>query len=78
MGEMERVTQQNASSSEESSSAASELSVQACELSTMVAGFRLHGTSSTAPAGEPAAPSPPAPRARGYRTEAARAAAGGA
>ncbi|HUL58877.1 MAG TPA: methyl-accepting chemotaxis protein, partial [Anaeromyxobacteraceae bacterium] len=41
VGEMDRVTQQNAASAEESSSAASELSAQAEELAAMVAGFQL-------------------------------------
>jgi methyl-accepting chemotaxis protein len=41
VGEMDRVTQQNAASAEESSSAASELSSQAEELAAMVATFRL-------------------------------------
>jgi methyl-accepting chemotaxis protein len=39
--EMDKVTQQNASSSEESSSAASELSAQAEELAAMVGAFQL-------------------------------------
>ena len=41
VGEMDRVTQQNAASAEESSSAASELSGQAEELAAMVGSFRL-------------------------------------
>jgi len=41
VGEMDRVTQQNAASAEESSSAASELSGQAEELAAMVATFQL-------------------------------------
>jgi len=41
VGNMDKVTQQNAASAEESSSAASELSGQAEELSAMVAGFQL-------------------------------------
>jgi methyl-accepting chemotaxis protein len=41
IGEMDRVTQQNASSSEESSSAAEELSSQAQELATMIGTFRM-------------------------------------
>jgi methyl-accepting chemotaxis protein len=41
VGEMDKVTQQNAASAEESSSAASELSGQAEELAAMVAAFQL-------------------------------------
>jgi methyl-accepting chemotaxis protein len=41
VGEMDKVTQQNAASAEESSSAASELSGQAEELASMVGAFRL-------------------------------------
>jgi methyl-accepting chemotaxis protein len=43
LGEMDKVTQQNAASAEESSSAASELSGQAEELAAMVASFQLDG-----------------------------------
>ena len=41
VGEMDRVTQQNAASAEESASAASELSAQAEELGNMIASFQL-------------------------------------
>ena len=41
ISEMDKVTQQNASSAEESSSAASELSGQAAELATLVGGFQI-------------------------------------
>jgi methyl-accepting chemotaxis protein len=41
VSEMDKVTQQNAASAEESSSAASELSGQAEELASMVAAFQL-------------------------------------
>ena len=47
MTEMDKVTQQNAASSEESSSAASELSGQAEELASMVASFQLTGEART-------------------------------
>jgi methyl-accepting chemotaxis protein len=40
---MDRVTQQNAASAEESSSTAAELSGQASELASLVGGFRLDG-----------------------------------
>ena len=45
--EMDKVTQQNAASAEESSSAASELSGQAEELASMVAAFQLSGQART-------------------------------
>jgi methyl-accepting chemotaxis protein len=41
VGEMDRVTQQNAASSEQASSAAAQLSSQAEELAAMVGSFRL-------------------------------------
>jgi methyl-accepting chemotaxis protein len=41
VGEMDKVTQQNAASAEESSSAASELNGQAEELAAMVGAFQL-------------------------------------
>jgi methyl-accepting chemotaxis protein len=41
LGEMDKVTQQNAASAEQSSSAASELNSQAEELASMVATFTL-------------------------------------
>jgi methyl-accepting chemotaxis protein/PAS domain-containing protein len=44
VAEMDKVTQQNAASAEESSSAASELSGQAEELSAMVGAFQLEGS----------------------------------
>lgn len=45
---MERVTQQNAASAEESSSAASELSGQAEELTAMIGVFKIEVTSGSA------------------------------
>jgi methyl-accepting chemotaxis protein len=48
MADMEKVTQQNATSAEESSTAANSLSEHAMELATMVAAFRLKRASSTA------------------------------
>jgi methyl-accepting chemotaxis protein len=58
IGEMDKVTQQNAASAEESSSAASELSGQAEELAAMVGTFRLEsGTGGRArPRAKPAHP----------------------
>ena len=44
LAEVDRVTQQNAASAEESSSAASELNAQAEELASMVATFTLEET----------------------------------
>jgi methyl-accepting chemotaxis protein len=61
VSEMDKVTQQNAASAEQSSSAASELNAQAGELATMVAGFKLERT---APAPAPRAPAAPAPAPR--------------
>ena len=43
IAEMDKVTQQNAASAEQSSSAASELNGQAEELASMVATFQLEG-----------------------------------
>jgi methyl-accepting chemotaxis protein len=43
LGDMDRVTQQNAAASEESASAAQELSSQSEQLAAMVASFRLEG-----------------------------------
>jgi methyl-accepting chemotaxis protein len=48
LGEMDKVTQQNAASAEESSSAASELSAQSEELAAMVASFQLSRTAAGA------------------------------
>ncbi|HTN50830.1 MAG TPA: methyl-accepting chemotaxis protein [Anaeromyxobacter sp.] len=66
VGEMDKVTQQNAASAEESSSAASELQGQSEELAAMIATFRIDralGASRTRPAPAlPAAPARPAPR----------------
>jgi methyl-accepting chemotaxis protein len=59
VGEMDRVTQQNAASAEESSSAASELSAQAEELASMVGAFRLEAEARRARRAEPAAIVPP-------------------
>jgi len=71
IGEMEKVTQQNAASAEESSSAASELSGQAEELAAMVGAFQITRSGvgpSALPARRPAAAAPararPAPPAR--------------
>ena len=77
VSEMDKVTQQNASSAEESSSAGAELSSQAQELATLVAGFQLadrrgdrRGQQRPAPAARPvpeptvAAPAPSAPSVR--------------
>ncbi|MFT3912675.1 MAG: methyl-accepting chemotaxis protein [Anaeromyxobacteraceae bacterium] len=61
VGEMDRVTQQNAASAEESSSAASELSAQAEELGAMIASFQLTRASG---AGARALPAARRPRAR--------------
>jgi methyl-accepting chemotaxis protein len=66
VAQMDKVTQGNAASSEESSSAASELSGQAQELAAMVGSFQLQRA--TSPARAPAQraappPPPPAPRA---------------
>ncbi len=62
--EMDKVTQQNAASAEESSSAASELSGQAEELAAMVGAFHI-GRGGKGPALQrpPARPTAPAPRA---------------
>ncbi len=49
VGEMDKVTQQNAASAEESSSAASELSGQAEELAAMVGTFQLDQPEARAP-----------------------------
>ena len=49
VNEMDKVTQQNAASAEESSSAASELSGQSEELASMVGSFRLDRTAGLAP-----------------------------
>ena len=66
VGLMDRVVQQNAASSEESSASASELSGQTTDLQEVVATFRLdrrHAAAATPrPAGRPA-PAAPAPRA---------------
>jgi methyl-accepting chemotaxis protein len=69
VAEVDRVTQQNAASAEESSAAASELSGQAEELAAMVATFQLERESTGALAGgrrskaldrgEPLAPAAP-------------------
>jgi methyl-accepting chemotaxis protein len=53
VAEMDKVTQQNAASAEESSSAASELSGQSEELAAMVGAFQLGQKAATA---KPAAP----------------------
>jgi len=50
VGEMDKVTQQNAASAEESSSAASELSGQAEELAAMIGSFKLERGQAAAPA----------------------------
>ncbi|BDG09068.1 methyl-accepting chemotaxis protein [Anaeromyxobacter paludicola] len=55
VGEMDRVTQQNAASAEESSSAAAELSSQSEELTAMVATFRLGTGEGARPAARRAA-----------------------
>ncbi|HET6410849.1 MAG TPA: methyl-accepting chemotaxis protein [Anaeromyxobacter sp.] len=60
VAEMDKVTQQNAASAEESSSAASELSSQAEELASMIAGFKLDRGGRGAEPPKPAAPLPPA------------------
>jgi methyl-accepting chemotaxis protein len=66
VGLMDRVVQQNAASSEESSASASELSGQTTDLQEVVATFQLdrrHAAAATPrPAGRPAPPAP-APRA---------------
>jgi len=62
VGEMDKVTQQNAASAEESSSAAEELSRQSEELAAMVDGFRVSGGQRKAAA--PAKVRPPAARSR--------------
>jgi methyl-accepting chemotaxis protein len=66
VGEMERVTQQNAASSEEASSAAEELSSQSEELAGMVGSFQLgDAAGGRKPAGlrrPAAAPAPTRPR----------------
>jgi methyl-accepting chemotaxis protein len=62
VGLMDKVTQQNAASSEESSAAASEMAGQAQELAAMVATFRMHhGAGARAPA--PRTPARTAPEA---------------
>jgi methyl-accepting chemotaxis protein len=63
VGEMDKVTQQNAASSEEASSAAEELSSQSEELAAMVGSFKIQRATSAArrPAAL-AAPRKPAPR----------------
>jgi len=60
VSEMDRVTQQNAASAEESSSAATELSAQSDDLAALVAAFQLE-------AGGAAAPRLPASRSRHAR-----------
>ena len=72
VSEMDKVTQQNASSAEESSSAGAELSSQAQELATLVAGFQLgarrqaHAVpAARASAPAPAPPPPPNGKANG-------------
>ncbi len=59
VGQVDKVTQQNAASSEESSSAAAELSGQSRQLAEMVGTFRLERTA----AGAPNAKAPPHARA---------------
>jgi len=61
VGEMDKVTQQNAASSEESSSAAEELNSQSEELAAMVGSFRIQRASSQRVQAK-AAPRKPAPR----------------
>ena len=60
IGEVDKVTQQNAASAEESSSSASELSGQSEELAAMVKTFRLQGEGSASKVSvpHPKAPSP--------------------
>jgi methyl-accepting chemotaxis protein len=65
VSEMDKVTQQNAASSEESASSAEELSSQAQDLSSLLGGFRIERTGSAA-THRRAAPDPsgaPVPRA---------------
>ncbi|MFT3916058.1 MAG: methyl-accepting chemotaxis protein [Anaeromyxobacteraceae bacterium] len=57
IAEVERVTQQNAASAEETSSTVAELSSQAEELSSMVATFRLPEGDAGRPGGSPEGPS---------------------
>jgi len=54
IGEMDKVTQQNAASSEESSSAAEELSSQSEELAALVRSFRIRGEGTSRPESSPA------------------------
>jgi methyl-accepting chemotaxis protein len=60
---MDKVTQQNAASSEESSAAAAELSGQAQELAAMVATFRMDAARAPRAAAAPARAAPPPARA---------------
>jgi methyl-accepting chemotaxis protein len=60
VGEMDKVTQQNAASAEQSSSAAAELSGQAQELATLLSGFTL-GEQTPARAPSPRATAAAAP-----------------
>jgi len=53
VGQMDKVTQQNAANAEESASAAEELSSQATELRTMVSRFRLPAKSAAKRGGDP-------------------------
>ena len=66
LGEMDKVTQQNAASAEESSAAASELSTQSEELTSLVSAFNLGGGRSDRPhaAALPRASARPGPAMR--------------
>jgi methyl-accepting chemotaxis protein len=59
VGEMDKVTQQNAASAEESSSAAAELNAQAEELAAMVKSFQLTARDAPGPAARAARPASP-------------------
>jgi methyl-accepting chemotaxis protein len=72
VGEMDKVTQQNAASSEESSSAAAELSSQASELAELVAAFQLERAATPAQLAPAARPAPRLPAAAAPPASAAR------
>ncbi len=67
VGEMDKVTQQNAASSEESSSAAQELSGQSEELAAMVGSFKIEHASHAPTARQLVAPTAPKPAAKRAR-----------
>ncbi|HTN51949.1 MAG TPA: methyl-accepting chemotaxis protein [Anaeromyxobacter sp.] len=78
LGEMDKVTQQNAASAEESSSAASELSGQGEELAAMVGTFQLSRRAAARPSSRPASVRPQAAAALSPRNGHARAPNGAA